>query len=275
MRKLLSADQARLLKTKIFWVTAVFAFGFELYAVLQGGRVDSLSDLGRDLDYYYFQPMPFMGLVISVFIAMFIGTGYSDGTIRNKLIVGHTRSNIYLSNLLICFVGVTLIMLGWFLGGLAGIPYFGLWSVGTAKFIVYALLSVCSLLAITSILAMESQLISNKTVAVVVTIFTAIGLLVLASYFYNALQEPEMTFSSITISNDGIVYGDEIRNPAYIGGKLRDAYKAMLYIIPSAQVMLIADKDVAYPIVMCGCSVMVIVVSTLVGVLLFRKKNIK
>lgn len=275
MRKLLAADQSRLLKTKIFWFTALFAFGFELYAVLQGGKVDSISNLGRDLDYYYFQPMPFFGLVISVFIAMFLGTEYSDGTMRNKLIVGHKRSDIYLSNLFTCFVGVLLVILAWLLGGLAGIPYFGLWSVGTAKFIMYALLAACSLLAITSILVLESQLISNKTVAAVVTIFTAIGVLLLASYFYNALQEPEMTFSSVTISADGIVYGDEIHNPAYIGGKLRDVYKAMLYVISSAQVMLIADKDVAYPLAMCACSLAVIVVSTLVGLVLFRKKNIK
>lgn len=275
MGKLLAANHTRLARTKIFWITVVFAFCFELYAVLQGGHVDALSGLGRDLDYYYFQPMPFFGMVVSVMIAMFIGTEYSDGTIRNKIIVGHTRSNIYLAGLLACFTGVAVTMLGWFLGGFAGIPYFGLWSVGTAKFIQYALLATLSLMAVTSILVLEAQLSSSKTVTAVVTIFTAIGLLLLASYFYNALQEPETTFSSVTISMDGIVYGDEIKNPAYISGKLRDIYKAMLYIIPSAQVMLIADKDVAYPLAMCCCSIGVIALSTLVGIVLFRKKNIK
>lgn len=275
MGKLLAANHARLVRTRSFWITVIFAFCFELYAVLQGGHVDALSGLGRDLDYYYFMPMPFFGVVISVFIAMFIGTEYSDGTIRNQLIVGHTRANIYLAGLLACFTGVAATMLGWFLGGLAGIPYFGLWSVGAVKFMQYALLTTLSLLAIAAILVLEAQLSSNKTVTAVVTIFTAIGLILLASYFYNALQEPETTFSSVTISMDGIVYGDEIKNPAYIGGKLRDIYKAMLYIIPSGQVLLIADKDVAYPIAMCCCSIGIIALSTIVGIVLFRKKNIK
>lgn len=275
MGKLLAANHARLSKTKVFWITVIAAFCFELYAVLQGGKVDALNKFGRDLDYYYFQPMPFFSVVLSVLIALFVGAEYSDGTIRNKLIVGHTRASIYLAGLLTCFTGVAVAALGWILGGLAGIPYFGLWSVGTAKFVQYALLATLSLLATTAILVLEAQLISNKTVTAVVTIFTAIGLLLLASYFYNALQEPEITFSSVTISMDGIVYGDEIHNPAYIGGKLRDIYKAILYILPSGQVLLIADKDVASPLAMCGCSLAVIAAATLLGILLFRRKNIK
>lgn len=275
MRKLLAANHARLAGAKSLWITAAGVFAFMLYAVLQGGRVDARNGLGRDLDYYYFQLLPLLGVVISVFIALFFGTEYSDGTIRNKLIVGHTRYDIYLSNLFTCFSGVAVIILAWLLGGLAGIPYFGVWSVGISTFAEYALIAVLSILAIATILVAESQIISNKALSAVVIIFTALALILLGSYFHNALQEPETTFSSITISSDGIEYGPEIANPAYIGGTLRKVYQAMLCIVPTGQAFLIAKKEVSQPIFMCACSLAIIAVSTIIGVILFHKKDIK
>lgn len=275
MRKLFSANQFRLIKTKVFWFTVAFAFCFSIFSVLQGQKIDTLGNLGRDLDYYYVQPLPFFGMIISVFIALFFGTEYSDGTIRNKLIVGHKRSDIYLASLLTCFLGVLIVIIAWLLGGLAGIPYFGLWSVGIPKFCQYVITAVFSIMAIASILVLESQIISNKTVSAVVIIFTALALILLGSYFHNALLEPETTISNVIISSDGIEYGPEIANPAYIGGNLRKVYKAMMCIVPTGQAFLIAEKEVTQPFLMFICSLVVITVSTLVGVILFRKKNIK
>lgn len=275
MRKLFSASQLRLIKTKVFWFTAVFTLCFSIFSVLQGAKIDALGNLERDLDYYYVQPLPFFGLIISVFIALFIGTEYSDGTIRNKLIVGHKRSDVYLSNLFTCFLGVLVISAAWLIGGLAGIPYFGLWSVGITVYVQYVIIAVFSIMAIASLLVLEAQVISNKTMSAVVTIFTALALIFAGSYFHNALLEPETTISGITISSNGIEYGPEIANPAYIGGNLRKVYQAMMCILPTGQAFLIAEKEVIQPIFMCICSLAVIAVSTLVGVVLFHRKNIK
>lgn len=275
MRKLFSANRFRLKRTKVFWFTLVFTFCFSIFSVLQGQKIDSLGNLGRDLDYYYAQPLPFFGLIISVFIAIFLGTDYSNGTIRNKLIVGYKRSDIYLANLLTCFSGVLVVIIAWLLGGLAGIPYFGLWSVGIPTFCEYVFIAIFSIMAIASILVLESQIISDKTISAVVGIFTALGLFLAGIYFYNALLEPETTPSNIIISSNGIEYGPEIANPAYIGGSLRKIYQAMLYIIPTGQAFLIAEKEVTKPFVMCICSLAVIAVSTLIGIILFGRKNIK
>jgi hypothetical protein len=69
-------------------------------------------------------------VILAISIARFIGTDYDDGTIRNKFIIGYTRSEIYAANLLTCCICSTLLFVSWAVGGLAGIPYFGLWSVG-------------------------------------------------------------------------------------------------------------------------------------------------
>ena len=57
-----------------------------------------------------------MGLVAAILTSMFIGSEYSDGTIRNKLVVGHSRMRIYLANLIVCSVACVLIFLAYITG---------------------------------------------------------------------------------------------------------------------------------------------------------------
>ena len=60
------------------------------------------------------------------FCQPFIGTEYSDGTIRNKIVVGHSRSTIYLANLLTCCFAGLIMCLCFILPTLAiRIPLFG------------------------------------------------------------------------------------------------------------------------------------------------------
>jgi ABC-type transport system involved in multi-copper enzyme maturation permease subunit len=276
MRKLISANFSRLWKDKIFWLCTVAILVFVVFMVLMGANVDKMQNLWRDLDYYYFRSLPFLGLFLSVFISMFLGTEYSDGTIRNKLIVGHTRAEIYLANQLTCFGGCLIFFVVWAVGGLVGIPYFGLWSVGIGGWLQLLLISLLTLLAITSILTMASQMITNKAGNAVTAIFIALALLLFGSYFYNALCEPKTYMNGMTITSDGTVeFGDEITNPAYIGGTLRTVYHFILNILPTGQQIWIADETVTHPVFMCMCSLMIIIAFTGIGLLLFRKKDIK
>jgi ABC-type transport system involved in multi-copper enzyme maturation permease subunit len=275
MRKLVSANFSRMWKNKFFWLCTVAILGFVVFMVLMGANVDKMQNLGRNLDYYYFNSLPYFGPLLSVFISMFLGTEYSDGTIRNKLIVGHTRTEIYFANLLTCFGGCLIFFAVWAVGGLVGIPYFGLWSVGIDGYFQLLIIELLTVWTLTAVFVSIAQFITNRY-ANVITVFVATFILMLGSYFYNALCEPETYMNGMTINSDGTVeFGDVIANPAYIGGALRTVYQVILNILPTGQQIWIADETVTHPIFMCMCSLMIIVVFTGIGLLLFHKKDIK
>jgi hypothetical protein len=251
-------------------------FVFSVLFIQLGYNAEMYSNYGRDLDYYYFHTIPYVGIFLSVYVSMFIGTEYSDGTIRNKLIVGHDRRTIYFANLLTCFVGSMVIYLVWAIGSLTGIPYFGLWSIGIVGYIKLMILTLLCTLALTSIFVLMSHLITNKAISAVLNIIVALAILLTASFIYNALCEPETTYSKVTISVDeGVVFGDVIANPNYVSGTARTVCKVILNILPTGQQIWIANETVTHPIFMGICSLALILILVFIGQLLFKRKNLK
>ena len=74
-------------------------------ALSQAGRTCDPAQ-GWDIDEALFQFPMIHGVMLAAFVPLFLGADYSDGTIRNKLIAGHRRSGIYLSDLLVCLLSV-------------------------------------------------------------------------------------------------------------------------------------------------------------------------
>lgn len=149
MSKLLSAELARLRKSRLFWLTAAGMLLGEIYVLQFGARVNQASHVPLEQYYYYLAPT--VGIFFAVWISIFLGTEYSDGTMRNKLIAGHTRGDIYLSYYLTALTGGVIMEAGWFLGGLTGIPLFGPFAFdGRALTVMFAtiLLFTASLTAL-------------------------------------------------------------------------------------------------------------------------------
>ena len=101
MRKLLSANYSRLWRDKIFWICMGTMLIYSVVYMLNGCRQAAihLSEYNYSIDKYYFHFAISIGIFCAVFSSMFFGTEYSDGTIRNKVIVGHTKTNIYIASL--------------------------------------------------------------------------------------------------------------------------------------------------------------------------------
>ena len=126
MSKLLSANFMRLRKEKIFWVLFFFMcmLGIVFPTLI---KIDEMrTGFINNIDNAFGQYAAFIGIVMAIFCSFFIGQEYSDGTIRNKIISGKKRTDIYLANFVTCTLVSVILCCGFFLMYLlAGIPLLG------------------------------------------------------------------------------------------------------------------------------------------------------
>lgn len=107
MRKLLYANFFRLWKSKIFWILEVLSVIIgSIFSILAIINTQSMGENWylRNGNYYFFCVLVYIGAIISIFSSFYIGTDYSDGTIRNKLSTGHSRMDVYIVNLIVTVV---------------------------------------------------------------------------------------------------------------------------------------------------------------------------
>lgn len=277
MRKLLSANFSRLWKNKTFWLCMGAMLVYALVYMLNGVRqaTVSLTQYHRSLDDYYFQFALAIGMFAALFCSMFLGTEYSDGTIRNKLITGHTRASVYLANLVVTFVATLLMIAVWLVAALVGVPALGFWEMGVPHLLGYLLTAVFFVASFSSIFTFISMLSANKTVTVAISIFLFLGLLIMASMMYNGLQQPEMASSVELTMDGGMQMGEQQPNPAYVSGAKRVFYEFMLDFLPTGQGILMWQLQIANYLRMILSSVALTIVPTVCGIVIFRRKNLK
>lgn len=95
MYKLLNADFYRMIKNKIFWGLIIITLCMACFFL------KSLEFYGDSIELLIINHFTTIGFFISLFTTLFVGLEYANGTIRNKIVVGHSRIKIYLSNLII------------------------------------------------------------------------------------------------------------------------------------------------------------------------------
>ena len=67
-----------------------------------------------------------IGVISSIFCSLFVSTDYNDGTIRNKVIAGSRRAEIYIANLIVNIVTSFLLCFSYILANIViGIPLIG------------------------------------------------------------------------------------------------------------------------------------------------------
>ena len=258
MRKLISADLCRLRRDKVFWIgtLAMLAYTVILMLVNCHEALKDSSEFQYALDNCYFSYAIPIGLPIAVHVSLFLGTEYSDGTIRNKLVAGHTRRDIYLSHLFTNIVGGLSMLLASLLGGLVGIPFLGTWKMGKMV-LVFLLISVMFTISYVAIYTLIGMLCSNKAVSAVLTILLFFGLLNLAMYFYY-----ELTVSEI-VNNEPISTWE------------REIYQFIIDFLPTGQSGQMQEFNMPHPVRMIVSSIVITIGTTLGGIAVFAKKDLK
>ncbi len=276
MSKLLSANFMRLKKDKLFWLCMGAMLIYAVMYMLNGCRqaTGDLSVFHYSIDQYYFQFAASIGAFCALFSSMFFGTEYSDGTIRNKIIVGRTRAGIYIANLLTTFTATLSMMLVWLVGALVAVPVLGVWKMSILKLLLYLLIAVMFVAAFSAICTFVNMLSGNKAVTVVISFLVFFGLSIFSNIIYGSLCEPEMT-SGIIITANGMDLSEPIPNPNYVSGVTREIYQFITDFLPTGQGLKMWQLEIDHPVRMLVSSAMITLLTTSGGILVFKRKNLK
>ena len=116
-----------------------------------------------------------VGVVMAAFIPLFFGTEYSDGAIRNKLIVGHSRVCVYFANLIASLGAAVAFSAAYLLACIAvGIPLIGglnLPAAATAAALGGSLVMTAAYCAIFTFITMTCSKKSASAVACLLGVF--------------------------------------------------------------------------------------------------------
>ena len=279
MSRLLCADFAKLKKNRFFWLCIIGMVGFGLFMkIMEYITMQQYADEAPPLDSMLSVYSMVIGFLTAAFVSLFVGTEYSDGTIRNKIIIGHSRAAIYFSNLIACSAAGFFMCLAYLLPALAaGIPLCG---IKTADFRYLAGMILCSFimtLAFTSLCTLVGMLCQNKAMTAVITILSVCLLFAASVYISAKLNEPETYPEISAFAGDGsVIDARDVPNPGYVRGTQRQIYEFLDEFLPTGQSVILTrgDKDASF-LLMSAYSAGITAVAAGMGIFIFRKRDIK
>ena len=124
MKKLLIADLRRIFKGKGIYVLMILGFIFPaisaLIVQLSGLAANDVAELG-DLAAEVFNPVALyagsfnptqnIGLILLIVVAVLISGEFTNNTIRNKIVAGHSKTSLFLSSLVTVLTYVFVVVL--------------------------------------------------------------------------------------------------------------------------------------------------------------------
>ena len=228
MRNLLRADLRRMLRWRgfhgaviamallpfvNFFLYSAFGSGFSLQELLFNG----VAAIGA---------YPVYGLVLAILLSLFPGTEFHDGTIHNKLIAGHRRGAVYLSQAITAAAAAVLLQLVYLVVSTAVfLPLVGHGKMtegftldgGTLALLV--LEGLLAGVAYAGIYTMVTMLLANRAAAAVVCLVVLVAGAIVSFNIPRMLDEEEFISGRVRVTTaDGVTteYYDSYPNPMYI-----------------------------------------------------------
>lgn len=310
MIKLLRANIARMFRSRFYILCLIVGLGFNAYIT-----IDEYFGLKHYTDeairsYNNYEHM--MGNVwisciflIPAFIGFFIGTDYSDGTIRNKLMVGHRREYIYLSNFITVLAGSEIIYLGSLIEVyILGRCLFKYSCHSGEEILKFVLIGALIIAAVTAVITFIAMLVRSKAGGGVCSVTIAFAMVVCATMIDQALMQPEYynensywnskteeyyeftapleELSPEELKEYRITQADfehmepmQQKNPGAVSGTKRKVYTFLDKTLPGNQLYSASQwHDERYNTTICS-DIILIIALTAAGILIFRKRNLK
>lgn len=270
MIRLLRANFSRVWKPKALWICMAGTLALELVNCIS--TINSNDDWWAHTSDLFLENSTNPLLFAVIFGAVFIGTEFSDGAVRGKLIVGHTRTQIYLANLAAVSAGyLTIYLVQW-------IPVIVMSCFGTEfgmtanEFAFKVIIAVCAYLAAAGFFTFLATLIAKKSTGIAVSVISLYVLTYIGFGISGALYEPEY-FIDTEAGENGIE--QTVPNKNYVSGTKRRILETINDIHPMGQLMQMEERSLHNPNIMPLYSLGVLAITTSAGVIVFRKKGLK
>lgn len=258
MSRLISANFARLWKSRIFWVMEMIMTVFsaamyvDAYIIIRNAQRTV-----NNWNIYFFYALMLIGVAMAVFTSFYIGVEYSDGTIRNKIAVGHARAPIYLANLIVCYAaGVMAFATSMLVSFVMGMVLIGPDTVAKLRLPVQvAAAGLFIILAYTALFVLFAMADAVKARMALVNVMLAFFLLAVGTLVQLRLQPEYYALDEETGKTRYVESVEEeleetetlIRSTEYLRpGLKRDIYEWLDLWTPFAQTMhIVGDGEVS------------------------------
>ena len=122
---------------------------------------------------------------------------------------------------------------------------------------------------------MVSMMGSDKARNLVISLLIAVILIFSGMMAYGKLSAPELIQIVVPQSDGGILLKDGEPNPEYLTGGIRTFFGWLTAILPSGSMMLSLDKNLSFDWRNPACAVTLTALLTVIGIGVYKKKDIK
>lgn len=190
-----------------------------------------------------------------------------------------TEALLYLSGLITCIAASAVMCLFYLAAALAtGLPLSGFFD-NDIKTIILTVLGIFFMGAAFSALCTCIAMLCQSRAVTAVTNILLIFILLFAAIDIRARLEQPPTYQVLSYSaGESGVTGEnvtEMSNPMYLEGTEREVYEFMNDLLPTGQSVQYVNMEASDPILLMTYSAGATVVITAVGILLFRKKDLR
>lgn len=297
MFNLLSAGLYRVRKNRLFWVCALVMAAWSA-VICVGSWKNALADYGAALDGASFMDSLFptlsaFTLMSALFVSIFLGTEYSDGTVRNKVTAGHAKGSIYLSQFAVsaaACLAIYLIVLG--ISAPLGFLLLGGTDMPPAKILLYCGVGALMCSADAALFTLASMSVGNKAAGTAICLLTAFFLSAAAAAVYEPLSQEEYYYqprevyeamqgkseTSVVVMGNGTDGENDmvkLPNPLYVSGRKRKVLEFLLDCNPAGQAMQLSCLELERPLNAALYGLIEITLCCGAGMALFQKKDLK
>lgn len=250
----------RMIKNKMFLFSVIFQIGFALFAILPMYGMEFSVGNG------FLLADSLMTLVLSaVFVHFFLRSDYHGGMARNKIITGHTRAKIYVSNFVLALIGSWI----FFLTPIAVSLVLALFmdvtlGVSAAAFAARMAVFLAAEAAMCGIYVLAAFFFRNMGAAA--SFFIALAMFTVSIFGTLNAVSPEDTAKIFETAGIEI----QLDQPNALN-------EILLNVLPTSHIvkLLVIEPPINEMLILPLYSLIVIAATTGFGVILFRKKDLK